>query len=63
MRPPQMLESAAALGAQRFAVRSSGTAEDLEDASFAGQYETFLDVAPKGLPEAVEAGLRLRLRL
>jgi pyruvate,water dikinase len=51
---PQMLESAAALGAQRFAVRSSGTAEDLEDASFAGQYETFLNVCPEGLPEAVE---------
>jgi phosphohistidine swiveling domain-containing protein len=51
---PQMLESAAALGARRFAVRSSGTAEDLEDASFAGQYETFLNVRPEGLPEAVE---------
>jgi phosphoenolpyruvate synthase/pyruvate phosphate dikinase len=50
---PQMLESAAALGACRFAVRSSGTAEDLEDASFAGQYETFLNVCPEGLPEAV----------
>ena len=51
---PQMLESAAALGAQRFAVRSSGTAEDLEDASFAGQYETFLNVLPEGLPDAVK---------
>jgi len=51
---PQLLESAAALGAQRFAVRSSGTAEDLGDASFAGQYETFLNVRPEGLPEAVE---------
>jgi pyruvate,water dikinase len=51
---PQMLESAAALGAQRFAVRSSATAEDLEDASFAGQYETFLNVCPEGLPKAVE---------
>jgi len=29
----------------RVAVRSSGTAEDLEAASFAGQYETVLDVA------------------
>jgi hypothetical protein len=28
---PRLLESAAALGAQRFAVRSSGTAEDLGD--------------------------------
>lgn len=26
------------------AVRSSGTAEDLEDASFAGQYDTYLDI-------------------
>ena len=50
----QMLEAAAALGAERFAVRSSGTAEDLEDASFAGQYETFLNVRPEGLPEAIE---------
>jgi pyruvate,water dikinase len=50
----QMLEAASALGAERFAVRSSGTAEDLKDASFAGQYETFLNVRPEGLPEAVE---------
>ncbi|MDI1451911.1 PEP/pyruvate-binding domain-containing protein [Polyangium sp. 6x1] len=33
------------LGAPRVAVRSSATAEDLADASFAGQHETFLDVA------------------
>lgn len=33
-----------ALGGFPVAVRSSGVAEDLEDASFAGQYETFLDV-------------------
>ncbi|EYF07265.1 PEP/pyruvate-binding domain-containing protein [Chondromyces apiculatus] len=33
------------LGASRVAVRSSATAEDLADASFAGQHETFLDVA------------------
>src|SRR5829696_3045316 len=51
---PRLSESASALGAQRFAVRSSGTAEDLEGASFAGQYETFLNVPPEGLPEAVE---------
>src|SRR5215211_7343334 len=37
----QILEAAAGLGVERerFAVRSSGTAEDLEGASFAGQYE------------------------
>jgi rifampicin phosphotransferase len=51
---PLLLEAAAALGAQRFAVRSSGTAEDLEDASFGGQYETFLNVLPEGLPDAVK---------
>ncbi|AUX23272.1 pyruvate, water dikinase [Sorangium cellulosum] len=33
------------LGAARVAVRSSATAEDLADASFAGQHETYLDVA------------------
>ncbi|WP_438011749.1 PEP/pyruvate-binding domain-containing protein [Sorangium sp. So ce321] len=33
------------LGAPPVAVRSSATAEDLADASFAGQHETFLDVA------------------
>jgi pyruvate,water dikinase len=33
------------LGAQKVAVRSSATAEDLSDASFAGQQETYLDVA------------------
>jgi len=50
---PQLREAAAELGAQRFAVRSSGTAEDLQDASFAGQYETFLDVGLDELPDAV----------
>jgi pyruvate,water dikinase len=38
---------------QRFAVRSSATAEDLAGASFAGQYETVLDVGLDELPEAV----------
>ncbi|MBW3567755.1 MAG: phosphoenolpyruvate synthase, partial [Proteobacteria bacterium] len=36
-----------------FAVRSSATAEDLPDASFAGQQETFLNV--KGLESIIEA--------
>src|SRR5829696_6923560 len=49
----QILDAAAALGAERFAVRSSGTAEDLEGASFAGQYETLLDVRVDELPAAV----------
>lgn len=35
------------------AVRSSGTAEDLEDASFAGQYDTYLDI--KGGEELLDA--------
>src|SRR5215204_7393229 len=49
-----LTEAAAGLGADRFAVRSSGTAEDLEGASFAGQYETILGVPLEGLPGAVE---------
>ena len=39
----------------RFAVRSSGAAEDLADASYAGLYETFLDVPVDGLVDAVGA--------
>jgi pyruvate,water dikinase len=38
---------------QRFAVRSSAAAEDLAGASFAGQYETVLDVGLDELPDAV----------
>ena len=38
------------------AVRSSGVAEDLAEASFAGQYETLLGVAPT--PEAIAEALR-----
>lgn len=49
----RLLELASWLGASRFAVRSSGTAEDLEGASFAGQYETVLGVPLEGLPGAV----------
>src|SRR5215218_346510 len=49
----RLLEAAAELGAERFAVRSSGTAEDLEGASFAGQYETFLNVGLDELPNAM----------
>ncbi len=37
------------------AVRSSATAEDLPDASFAGQQDTFLNVGPEDLPERVRA--------
>lgn len=37
----------------RFAVRSSAILEDLTDASFAGQYETFLDVPQGSVKDAV----------
>jgi rifampicin phosphotransferase len=51
------LRSAAAelsgIQGQRFAVRSSAAAEDLADASFAGQYETVLDAGLEELPDAV----------
>ena len=44
------------LGAVPVAVRSSGTAEDLAAASFAGQHDTFLNVAgPEALLGAVRA--------
>ena len=36
-----------------FAVRSSAVAEDLQDASYAGQYETFLDVPRQQVADAV----------
>jgi rifampicin phosphotransferase len=38
---------------QRVAVRSSGTAEDLEDTSFAGQHDTYLHV--RGLDNVLDA--------
>lgn len=54
--PPDLIQHAAALG-PRLAVRSSAMGEDGEDASFAGQYETILDVAPPDVPDAVRACL------
>ena len=36
-----------------FAVRSSGTMEDLADAAFAGQHDTYLGVPLDGVPDAV----------
>jgi len=47
-------DAVAELGAGPFAVRSSGVAEDGAEHSFAGMYETVLDVAPEDLPAAVE---------
>jgi pyruvate,water dikinase len=40
----QLQNAFAPFYSESLAVRSSGTSEDLEDASFAGQYETILDV-------------------
>jgi pyruvate,water dikinase len=40
-----------------YAVRSSATAEDLPTASFAGQYETYLDVSLSDVPDRVRACL------
>ena len=40
------------LGADHFAVRSSATAEDLPDHSFAGQYDSYLGIS--GLAECIE---------
>lgn len=37
----------------RFAVRSSGVLEDLAEASFAGQYDTLLNVTPDRVMEAI----------
>ena len=48
-----LVNAARDLGAESFAVRSSGAAEDLPEASYAGLYETYLDVPGDGLPDAV----------
>jgi pyruvate,water dikinase len=48
-----LVEAATGLGRSRFAVRSSGAAEDLPGASYAGLYETYLDVPVEGLADAV----------
>jgi rifampicin phosphotransferase len=58
--PPaqRILEAARALGDVPLAVRSSAVAEDLTDASFAGQYETLLDV--RGGSELLDAVRRCR---
>src|SRR4029453_11570694 len=48
-----LAEAAERCGGDRFAVRSSGIAEDLPNASYPGLYETFLDVGAGGLADAV----------
>jgi pyruvate,water dikinase len=53
-RRTDLADAAAELGAGPFAVRSSGVAEDGAEHSFAGMYETVLDVAREDLAAAVE---------
>lgn len=48
-----ILESAKKLGGDLFAVRSSASGEDGADHSFAGQYDTFLYVELKDLPDRI----------
>lgn len=48
-----LVDAAGRVGGDRFAVRSSAAAEDLPDASYAGLYDTFLDVEPARLGAAV----------
>lgn len=50
----ELQAAAAAAGPGPYAVRSSAAAEDLPGASFAGMYESYLNVAPDGLAAAVE---------
>ena len=54
VRRSALADAASELGAGPFAVRSSGVAEDGAEHSFAGMYETILDVAPEDLPAAMD---------
>jgi len=49
-----LIDAVRSLGPGPFAVRSSSTAEDLAEASYAGLYETYLDVPLEDVPSAVE---------
>src|SRR5438128_454339 len=51
--PVAATEALGHLRADRFAVRSSAVAEDLAEASFAGQYETLLNVPREGVGDAI----------
>jgi rifampicin phosphotransferase len=59
--PPALEEELRAglarLGAERVSVRSSSTLEDLAEAAFAGQHDTFLSVAPEDVAGRVRACL------
>jgi rifampicin phosphotransferase len=50
--PTELAHALESLAPGPFAVRSSGVAEDLDQASFAGQYETVLDVAASSVADA-----------
>jgi pyruvate,water dikinase len=50
---PAIAAEVARLGGDRYAVRSSAAAEDLPGASYAGMYETMLNVAPADVAAAV----------
>src|SRR5205814_1674560 len=50
----RLVEAATRLGADRFAVRSSAVAEDLPDASYAGLYETYVNVRAGELADGAQ---------
>ncbi|WP_248963311.1 PEP/pyruvate-binding domain-containing protein [Sphaerisporangium perillae] len=52
--PDEVRRAVGHLGAGRFAVRSSAVAEDLPEASYAGLYETFLNVTPGEVADAAQ---------
>ncbi len=57
----QITEAYRSITAHAFvAVRSSGTAEDLQDASFAGLHDTYLDI--KGEEQLLDAGVSCDIR-